>query len=154
MSCLRRPSLTVLAALLASPVLAQDTQSQGRSMRPVIRGRQYAATSMKAEATAAAVRILDAGGNAFDAVVAGQAVLGLVDPASNGIGSDAVVLLYDAKSKQVFSINAEGMAPRLATIEWYQKNNGGKLPDSDGPLSASTPASSTPGTRCSIAGGR
>jgi len=94
---------------------------------------------MKAEATAAAVRILEAGGNAFDAVVAGQAVLGLVDPASNGIGSDAVVLLYDAKSQQVFSINAEGMAPKLATIEWYQKNNGGKLPVSDGLLSASTP---------------
>ena len=31
------------------------------------------------------------------------------------------------------------MAPRLATIEWYQKHNGGKLPDSDGLLSASTP---------------
>src|SRR5919108_5189568 len=94
---------------------------------------------MKAEATAAAVRILEGGGNAFDAVVAGQAVLALVDAASNGIGSDAVILLYDARSHQVFSINAEGMAPKLATIEWYQKNSGGRLPESDGPLSASTP---------------
>jgi gamma-glutamyltranspeptidase/glutathione hydrolase len=127
------------AFLITSVVLAQDEQSS-RSMRPVIRGTQYAAASMKAEATAAAVRILEAGGNAFDAVVAGQAVLALVDPANNGIGSDAVILLYDAKAKQVFSINAEGMAPRLATIEWYQKHNDGKLPDSDGPLSASTPA--------------
>ena len=65
------------------------------------------------------------------------AVLALVEPQSNGIGSDAVISL-DAKSKQVFSINAEGMAPKLATIDWYQKNNGGKLPDSDRP-SASTP---------------
>jgi gamma-glutamyltranspeptidase / glutathione hydrolase len=137
----RRCAAAALAGTLAaSGAAAQDEQIvQSRSMRPVIRGRQYAATSMKAEATAAAVRILDAGGNAFDAVVAGQAVLALVEPQSNGIGSDAVILLYDAKSKQVFSINAEGMAPKLATIDWYQKNNGGKLPESDGPLSASTP---------------
>lgn len=131
--------LALIGALFTSSVAAQDEQSSTRSMRPVIRGRQYAATSMKSEATAAAVRILDAGGNAFDAAVAGQAVLALVDPDSNGIGSDAVILLYDAKSKQVFSINAEGMAPKLATIEWYQKNNGAKLPQSDGLLAASTP---------------
>jgi gamma-glutamyltranspeptidase / glutathione hydrolase len=139
MSVTRRASLTLVGALIASIAVAQDEPVPSRSMRPVIRGRQYAATSMKAEATAAVVRILEAGGNAFDAVVAGQAVLALVEPQSNGIGSDAVILLYDAKSKQVFSINAEGMAPMLATIEWYQKNNGAKLPDSDGPLSASTP---------------
>jgi gamma-glutamyltranspeptidase/glutathione hydrolase len=132
--------LALVAAILVPAVVAQDEEpSRNRQMRPVIRGRQHAATSMKAEATAAAVRILDLGGNAFDAVVAGQAVLALVEPHNNGIGADAVILLYDAKSKQVFSINAEGMAPRLATIEWYQQHHGGKLPDSDGLLSASTP---------------
>jgi gamma-glutamyltranspeptidase/glutathione hydrolase len=140
MSRIRRcTSLALFGAFLAPSALAQDEPVASRSMRPVIRGTQYAATSMKAEATAAAVRILEAGGNAFDAVVAGQAVLALVDPASNGIGSDAVILLYDAKSRQVVSINAEGMAPKLATIEWYQTHNDGKLPESDGPLSASTP---------------
>ncbi len=78
---------------------------------------------MKPEATRAAERILQAGGNAFDAAVAGQAVLGLVDAASNGVGSDAVILVYDAKAKTVVSINAEGTAPRLATIEWYQEES-------------------------------
>ena len=123
---------------LAFVASAQDGAS-GRTMRPVIRGEQYAVTSMKAPATAAAVRILEAGGDAFDAAVAGQAVLALVDPASNGIGSDAVLLVYDAESKQVLSINAEGTAPKLATIEWYEKNNDGELPRSDGLLSASIP---------------
>jgi gamma-glutamyltranspeptidase/glutathione hydrolase len=94
---------------------------------------------MKHLATEAAVRILEAGGNAFDAAVAGQAVLSLVDPAANGFGSDAVLLVYDAKSRKVFSINAEGTAPRLATIDWYKQNNGGQLPDSDGLLSATVP---------------
>ena len=114
-------------------------QSQ-RTMRPVIRGTEYAVTSMKAPATAAAMRILDAGGNAFDAVVAGQAVLALVDPGSNGIGSDAVILIHDAKTGEVLSINAEGTAPQLATIEWYEEHNHGEIPVSDGLLSASIPA--------------
>ena len=120
--------------------LAVVASAQNPTMRPVIRGEQYGVTSMKAPATAAAVRILEAGGNAFDAAVAGQAVLALVDPASNGIGSDAVLLVYDAQSKQVLSINAEGTAPKLATIEWYAEHNNGELPRSDGLLSASIPA--------------
>src|SRR6266704_1687695 len=120
---------------------AQDPADEVRiaTMRPVIRGRTQAAASMKPEATRAAERILQAGGNAFDAAVAGQAVLGLVDAASNGVGSDAVILIWDAKAKQVVSINAEGTAPKLATIEWYQKNLDGKLPVNDTLLSATVP---------------
>jgi gamma-glutamyltranspeptidase/glutathione hydrolase len=108
-------------------------------MRPVIRGRHAAVSSMKAEATEAARRILDAGGNAFDAAVGGQAALGVTDFSLNGMGSDAVLLVYNAKNKKVYSINAEPRAPKLATIEWYQKNNGGKIPESDGLLSGGLP---------------
>jgi len=118
------------------------TQSSGdaaQTMRPVIRGRRAAVASMKAEATEAARRILDAGGNAFDAAVGGQAALGVTDFSLNGVGSDAVILVYDARSKEVFSINAEPRAPKLATIEWYEKNNGGKIPESDGLLSGGLP---------------
>jgi len=104
-----------------------------------VRGTQYAVSSMKQEATRAAARILESGGNAFDAIVAGQAVLALVNPESNGLGADAVILVYHAGEKQVYSINAEGTAPKLATIDWYNKNNGGKIPNSDGLLSASLP---------------
>jgi len=132
-----------LVALTIAPAAAQDEQRAvtrpARTMRPVITGRQYAASSMKPQATEAAVRMLEAGGNAFDAAVAGQAVLALVDPSLNGYGSDAVVLVYDAKTKKVISINAEGTAPKLATIQWYNEHNGGKLPVSDGLLSATVP---------------
>src|SRR6266581_7919639 len=117
----------------------QDEQQTGGTMRPVIRGAHAAVSSMKPEATRAAENILRAGGNAFDAAVAGQAVLALVDPASNGIGSDAEILIYDAKTRQPYSINAEAPAPKLATIEWYNKNNGGKIPTNDGLLSGSIP---------------
>src|SRR5215510_2826855 len=131
----------ILGLCGAASLGAQDPgdEAQTSTMRPVIRGRTQAAASMKPEATQAAERILQAGGNAFDAAVASQAVLGIVDAASNGVGSDAVILIYDAKTKSVLSINAEGTAPKLATIEWYQKNLGGKLPESDTLLSGTVP---------------
>src|SRR3954447_26272008 len=130
----------VIAALLCSPlpamaqgqrmyerVLIERTRTQ-RTVKPVVMGTHYAVTSMMPQATLAAERILQMGGNAFDAIVGGQAVLGLVAPASNGVGSDAMLLVYDAKQKKAWSINAEGVAPQLATIAWYQKNHQGKIP--------------------------
>ncbi len=131
----------IVICLFAGMTMGQEGESEGttRTMRPVVRGRHFAVASMKAEATRAAERILEKGGNAFDAIVAGQAVLGIVDQAMNGVGADAVLLVYDAKTKKVYSINAEGTAPRLATIEWYKEHNGGKLPVNDGLLSATVP---------------
>jgi len=125
--------------ILVSTVHSQGDDPTGQTMRPVIRGRRAAVASMKAEATEAARRILDAGGNAFDAAVAGQAALAVTDFSLNGLGSDAVLLVYDAREKKVYSINAEPRAPKLATIEWYEKNNGGKIPESDGLLSGGLP---------------
>src|SRR5215471_20685965 len=134
----------LFASLLVSTAVFAQTaenasQPANRTTRPVIRGTDYAVVSMKPQAVQAAEQILRAGGNAFDAAVAGQAVLGLVDFASNGVGSDAVLLVYDAKQKKVFSINAEGTAPKLATIEWYKANKGGKIPVNDSLLSGTVP---------------
>lgn len=131
----------IVLCSIAGMTMAQEGEPQitNRTMRPVVRGRHFAVASMKAEATRAAERILEKGGNAFDAIVAGQAVLSIVDQAMNGVGADAVLLVYDAKTKKVYSINAEGTAPRLATIEWYKEHNGGKLPVNDGLLSATVP---------------
>jgi len=132
---------TVVAILFLALVPATHSQNNdsGQTMRPVIRGRHAAVASMKAEATEAARRILDAGGNAFDAAVAGQAALAVTDFCLNGVGSDTVLLVYDSREKKVYSINSEPRAPKLATIEWYEKNNGGKIPDSDGLLSGGIP---------------
>jgi gamma-glutamyltranspeptidase/glutathione hydrolase len=136
----RRLSLAITSILilsLAPQVIPQTDSTQ--TMRPVIRGRHAAVASMKAEATEAARHILDAGGNAFDAAVGGQAALAVSDFSLNGMGSDAVILTYNARDKKVYSINAEPRAPKLATIEWYEKNNGGKIPESDGLLSGGLP---------------
>jgi gamma-glutamyltranspeptidase / glutathione hydrolase len=137
-----RPAFCTTFILLALTIFAiaqDDDPSLNRTMRPVIRGRKAAVSSMKAEATEAARRILQAGGNAFDAAVAGQAALGVTDFAMNGVGSDAQILVYNASEKKVYSINAEPRAPKLATIDWYKKNNGGTLPDSDGLLAGGIP---------------
>src|SRR5436190_5587260 len=132
--------VSVVCLSFASTAIAQvDVPSGANTMRPVIRGRKAAVSSMKAEATDAARRILEEGGNAFDAAVGGQAALAVTDFPANGVGSDAVVLLYQAREGKVFSVNAEPRAPKLATIEWYEKNNGGKLPISDGLLSGGLP---------------
>jgi gamma-glutamyltranspeptidase / glutathione hydrolase len=130
--------LLIVFTFLVFPFDSQCDDT-GQTMRPVIRGRHAAVASMKAEATEAARRILDAGGNAFDAAVGGQAALGVTDFSLNGLGSDAVLLVYNAREKKVYSINAEPRAPKLATIEWYEKNNGGKIPESDGLLSGGLP---------------
>jgi gamma-glutamyltranspeptidase / glutathione hydrolase len=133
----------IVISFLVNVTVAQEGETQandtGRTMRPIVRGQHFAIASMKAEATRAAERILEKGGNAFDAIVAGQAVLGIVDGAMNGIGSDATLLVYDAKTKKVYSINAEGTAPKLATIEWYKEHNGGELPVNDSLLSGTVP---------------
>ena len=129
--------LLFLAAVL---VLADFAQAQ-RTMRPVIRGTRYAVSSRKPQASQAAERILRNGGNAFDAAVAGQAALCVTDPASNGVGGDAFILVYDAGEKKVYSVNAGGYAPKLATIEWYMKNNNGEIPANDSLLSATVPTS-------------
>src|SRR5438876_10568381 len=119
-------------------VLIQPAGSK-RTVKPLVMGTHYAVTSMMPQATVAAQRILESGGNAFDAIVGGQAVLGQVAPASNGLGSDAMLLVYDAAHKKVWSINAEGVAPKLATIEWYKKNHNGTLPLNDTLLAATIP---------------
>ena len=113
----------LLLALAAFCLPAQDSNPPRRRtrapmMRPLVRGTRYAVSTMKPEATLVAQRILEAGGNAFDAAVAAQAVLALTDAANNGVGSDAMLLVYDARERKPISLNAEGTAPALATIDW------------------------------------
>lgn len=141
MRLLRFAAVVIIICSFAGTTMTQEegSSSANKTMRPIVRGQHFAVASMKAEATRAAERILEKGGNAFDAIVAGQAVLGIVDQAMNGVGADATILVYDAKTKKVYSVNAEGPAPRLATIEWYKEHNGGKLPISDSLLAGTVP---------------
>src|SRR5262245_52079063 len=87
-------ALIGLSSVVAATGWAQRREPQ---MRPVVRGRSFAVATMKPEATLVAGQILRSGGNAFDAAVAAQAVLGLVDASNNGVGGDALLLVWDSK---------------------------------------------------------
>ena len=64
--------------------------------------------------------ILADGGNAIDAAVATNAMMGLVAPMSNGIGGDLFAIVYEAKSGKLYGLNASGWAPSALTIDFLR----------------------------------
>src|SRR5262245_9292868 len=117
--------LGTLTCAFAQTAMGQEAESDAnvtKTMRPVVRGQHFAVASMKAEATRAAERILEKGGNAFDAIVAGQAVLGIVDMAMNGVGSDATLLVYDSKTKKVYSRSEERRVGKERRHRWSTRH--------------------------------
>src|ERR1700689_909355 len=67
----------------------------------------------------AGMRVLQAGGSAADAAVAMQAVLGLVEPQSSGLGGGAFITYYDAKKNQVLAYNGRETAPAGASVDMF-----------------------------------
>jgi gamma-glutamyltranspeptidase / glutathione hydrolase len=63
-------------------------------------------------------RILEQGGNAIDAAVATNAMMGLVAPMNDGIGGDLFAIVYEAKSGKLYAINASGWAPKALTADY------------------------------------
>ena len=66
-------------------------------------------------AARAGVQVLEAGGNAVDAAIATNAVMGLVEPQSNGIGGDLFAIVYEAKTGAIHGLNASGWTPSTLT---------------------------------------
>lgn len=89
-------------------------------------------------ATQVALDILKQGGNAIDAAIAANAVLGLVEPTGNGMGGDLFAIIWDSKTKRLYGLNASGRSPRSLTLEYFKKNGYEKIP-SHGPLPVSVP---------------
>ncbi|HXQ47152.1 MAG TPA: gamma-glutamyltransferase family protein [Caulobacteraceae bacterium] len=79
-------------------------------------------------AVAAGVKVLREGGSAIDAAVAVQAVLGLVEPQSSGLGGGAFMVYYDAKTRKVISYNGRETAPAGAGPGLFLDDAGKPLP--------------------------
>ncbi|GHH36092.1 gamma-glutamyltransferase [Streptomyces candidus] len=89
---------------------------------PVAVGYGGAVASVDADASAAGIAVLRAGGNAVDAAVATAAALGVTEPYSAGIGGGGYFVHYDAKSRKVHTIDGRETAPRSATKHLFVEN--------------------------------
>jgi gamma-glutamyltranspeptidase/glutathione hydrolase len=104
---------------------AAEPRIQGRSM--VISQAGIVATEQPL-ASQVAVQILAEGGNAADAAIAANAMMGLVSPMMNGIGGDMFCLVYDAKSGKTYGLNASGWSPEKLTADFLRTKSFAKMP--------------------------
>src|ERR1700753_242173 len=100
-------------------------RNYGRSM--VISQQGIVATS-HALASQAGAQVLARGGSAMDAAIAANAVLGLVEPMSCGIGGDLFVIYREAKTGKLTGLNASGWAPRALTIDFLKSEGRSTMP--------------------------
>ena len=131
--------LTALFLIITSTSFAQDriTGRDFATRSEVIARNGMAATSQPL-ATQVALDILKKGGNAFDAAIAANAVLGVVEPTGSGIGGDLFAIIWSADRGKLYGLNASGRSPRSLKIEYFRENNIQKIP-SYGPLPVSVP---------------
>ena len=128
-----------LIYLLISTVYAYDriTGLPFASRSEVIAENGMAATSHPL-ATQTAIQILKEGGNAIDAAIAANAVLGLVEPTGCGIGGDLFAIVWDAKSQKLYGLNSSGPAPIDISIDFIKEQGLDKIP-AYGPLPVTVP---------------
>lgn len=135
---IRTAGLALLAVLLftASPLSAEVRRNAQAAHPPGV-----AIASANALATAAGMRMLREGGNAFDAAVATSAALSVVEPISSGLGGGGFFLLHDGKTGKDVFIDARETAPAAATPAEYLLKNGDFNRDraENGPWSAGIP---------------
>jgi gamma-glutamyltranspeptidase/glutathione hydrolase len=141
---MRRPAL--LSLLSALILIAGVAVSRGydritghtfASRSEVIAPHAMVATSQPL-VTQAALEILKKGGSAVDAAIAADAMLGLMEPTGSGIGGDLYAIVWDAKTKKLYGLNASGRSPKSLTLDHFKKLGLQHIPPY-GPLPVSVP---------------
>lgn len=110
-------SLSLAPAVLAQQPQFASVPGQGRSMVVTKFGIVAAPQFLASQAGA---HILEQGGNAIDAAIAANAVMGVVQPYVNGMGGDLFMLYYEAKTGKLYGLNASGWAPKGLSIEYLK----------------------------------
>jgi gamma-glutamyltranspeptidase/glutathione hydrolase len=113
-----------LCLATASSAIAQD-RSQSRSM-VISKGGIVASESVLASQVGAS--ILEQGGNAIDAAIATNAMMGLVAPMNDGIGGDLFAIVYEAESGELYGLNASGWAPEKLTPDHLSAKGVTRMP--------------------------
>ena len=96
--------------------------------RSEVIGQHGMAATSHPLATQAAIDILKDGGNAIDAAIAANALLGLVEPTGCGVGGDLFAIIWDAKTKQLYGLNASGPSPKNSSIEFMKSKGITQIP--------------------------
>lgn len=122
----------------ACTALAQQTQ------KPPLHAKNWMAITGKPLAATAGATLFQQGGNAVDAACAMLAATCTMWDVLSW-GGETQALLYNPKTKKVIALNAMGIAPSGATVEFF-KAKGYEFPPEYGPLAATTPG--TPGGIC------
>lgn len=135
---MRNVFLGLLAIAMAPVLSAQPTQ------KPVLHGKNWMAITGKPLAATAGSMTFQKGGNAVDAACAMLAATCTMWDVLSW-GGETQALIYNPKTKKVIAINAMGVAPTGATVEFF-KSKGYQFPPEYGPLAATTPG--TPGGLC------
>src|SRR6476659_1631597 len=112
---------TTAASTTAPPPPSRD---QARSM---IVTKYGVVASSQFLASQAGAKMLESGGNAVDAAIAANAVLGLTQPYVNGMGGDLFAIYYDAKTGKVYGLNSSGWTPKALTIDYLKAKNIDKI---------------------------
>ena len=102
-------------AALAGAQQFTSVPGQGRSM---VVSKFGIVSTPQFLASQAGAHILEEGGNAIDAAIAANAVMGVVQPYVNGIGGDLFMLYYEAKTGKVYGLNSSGWTPKALTIDY------------------------------------
>src|SRR5206468_7167942 len=111
--------LPLLLALLPGEAAERHPRAAFRSGRSVVQARHGMVATSHPLAAQIGLDVLKRGGNAVDAAIATNAALGLVEPMSCGIGGDLYALVWDARSKKLYGLNASGRSPYRATREFF-----------------------------------
>jgi gamma-glutamyltranspeptidase/glutathione hydrolase len=119
-------ALAFLLMMQAAPAAnAQPVREQARSVVMTKHGIVAASQTL---AAAAGAKVLEAGGNAVDAAIAANAVLGLVEPTGNGIGGDLFAIVYEARTGRVHGLNSSGWSPKALTPEFLEAQGHKRMP--------------------------
>jgi gamma-glutamyltranspeptidase / glutathione hydrolase len=125
MAFARKVLLMLLAGVILTSFGAAQDRSQSRSMVVSTNGIAAAESPLAAQA---GVQIMERGGNAVDAAIAMNAMMGAVSPMMNGIGGDLFAIVYDAKANRLYGLNASGWAPKALTIDALHKQGLREMP--------------------------
>lgn len=131
--------LIIIFFLLPAAVMSQDRiTGHDFATRSEVIARNGMACTSQPLATQVAIDILKNGGNAIDAAIAANAVLGLVEPTGSGIGGDLFAIIWSSEKQQLYGLNASGRSPRSLKLDYFNEKGYEKIP-AYGPLPVSVP---------------